>query len=278
MENITELINQLMNTMTNQNTESSLTALSKSSEYCPKCHRSYKNYHEEYKGYGIIYHCDCEREEKIKEVEEIIRENKKRRIEKLFQLSNLGRRFMGCSFDNFEKRKGTEAALIAAKEFVRNFEVKLKTGEGVLFYGPAGNGKTHLAAAITKEIIKKGYSAIFQPTAELMYRINRTYEIEEESEHDIIGGLIESHLLILDDLGKGKWSEKVEERIYVVLDGRYRNLYPTIITTNKNMNGLESYVGGAVFDRLKEMAVMVHNSASSYRKLKMKEEGNVRTN
>jgi DNA replication protein DnaC len=82
---------------------------------------------------------------------------------------------------------------------------------------------------------------------------------------------VESDLTVIDDLGKGKWSEKVEERFYVILDGRYRELRPTVITTNLKLSDLEGYVGNAVFDRLKEMTVFVLNSAKSYRALKIEE-------
>ena len=55
-----------------------------------------------------------------------------------------------------------------------------------------------------------------------------------------------------------------EIKLSLILDGRYRELRPTVITTNLKLSDLENYVGNAVFDSLKEMCVFVLNSAKSY--------------
>ena len=238
---------------------------------CSKCHQEIKNYHEIYEGRAIFYRCNCEREEEVKKINAEVETEKREKIQKLFSCANIGKRFINCSFKNFQKRVGVEKAFNIALDFAKNFKQKQETGEGILFYGGSGNGKTHLAVAIVREVVRQGYSAIFQPAAELQYRLNATYNDSGESEAEIMNGLVESDLTVIDDLGKGKWSEKVEERIYVILDGRYRELRPTVITTNLKLSDLEGYVGNAVFDRLKEMCVFVLNSAKSYRALKIEE-------
>ena len=238
---------------------------------CPKCRQTVKNYAETYHGRAIFYTCDCDRTEEIKKIDAELEAEKKEKLKKLFHEANLGRRFMNCTFQNFQKRSGSEKALNSAVNFAKYFSDKQGTGEGLLFYGNPGNGKTHLVAAIVREVVKQGYSAIFQPAAELQYRLNATYHDSGENEAEIMSGLVEADLTVIDDLGKGKWSEKVEERFYVILDGRYRELRPTIITTNLKLSDLEGYVGNAVFDRLKEMCVFVLNSAKSYRALKIEE-------
>ncbi len=77
--------------------------------------------------------------------------------------------------------------------------------------------------------------------------------------------LIGADLLILDDLEKGKWTDKVEERIYVIVNGRYRDMKPLILT-NLNPPELEHLVGRAIFDRLREMVTFVPVVTASFRK------------
>lgn len=238
---------------------------------CSKCHQEIKNYHEIYNDRAIFYKCNCEREEEVKKINTEIEAEKREKIQKLFSHANIGKRFINCSFKNFQKRPGVEKAFNVALDFAKNFKQKQETGEGILFYGDSGNGKTHLAVAIIREVVRQGYSAIFQSAAELQYRLNATYRDSGESETEIMSGLVESDLTVIDDLGKGKWSEKVEERFYVILDGRYREMRPTVITTNLKLSELEKYVGNAVFDRLKEMCVFILNNAKSYRALKIEE-------
>ena len=269
---IEDLLRQKITMNRNTETLSELTTENlKNVELCQKCHQEIKNYHEIYEGRAIFYRCDCEREEEVKKINAEVETEKKEKIQKLFSCANIGKRFINCSFKNFQKRAGVEKAFNAALDFSKKFREKQETGEGILFYGGSGNGKTHLAVAIVREVVKQGYSAVFQPAAELQYRLNATYHDSEESETEIMNGLVEANLTVFDDLGKGKWSEKVEERIYVILDGRYRELRPTVITTNMKLSELENYVGHAVFDRLKEMCVFVLNSAKSYRTLKIEE-------
>jgi len=259
--------------MTNRNTEtlSELPTESLKNLVCSKCHQEIKNYHEIYEGRAIFYRCNCEREEEVKKINAEVETEKREKIQKLFSCANIGKRFINCSFKNFQKRIGVEKAFNATLDFAKNFKQKQETGEGILLYGGSGNGKTHLVVAIVREVVKQGYSAIFQPAAELQYRLNATYNDNGESEAEIMNGLIESNLTVIDDLGKGKWSEKVEERFYVILDGRYREMRPTVITTNLKLSELEKYVGNAVFDRLKEMCVFILNNAKSYRALKIEE-------
>ena len=79
----------------------------------------------------------------------------RKRAEKMFVEGGVGKRFLTATFENFERQrmpKAYDIALGFAEKFDEN------DGEGVLFTGDVGTGKTHLAAAIAAEIIRK-YSA-----------------------------------------------------------------------------------------------------------------------
>ena len=71
----------------------------------------------------------------------------------LMEQANIPRRYIQCSFDNFEIHNDSHKhALKISKQFVKNYPVQ---DVGLLFIGPCGVGKTHLAVAILQELIKE---------------------------------------------------------------------------------------------------------------------------
>lgn len=72
---------------------------------------------------------------------------------------------------------------------------------------------------------------------------------------------------MLDDLGAEKPSDWVQEKLYTVINNRYKRNKPLIITTNTvNMSGLEDIVGYRAYDRILEMCEPLKNSGDSYRR------------
>lgn len=213
----------------------------------------------------ILPTCECvvEREEaKIREAQNFA---KKREIEKLFSISNLGERFSKSTFESFLDRNGSETAHKIAMQYVKTF--KEWNGESLMIWGDPGNGKTHLAAAIVNELSKKGYIVVFQSVPELLQRIRSTFNSEnKENETQIMRALLECDLLILDDIGAEKTTEWVEEKLFNIIDGRYRKELPTLYTSNLQPKELQNQVGKRSYDRMVETSLTVENKAESYRR------------
>jgi DNA replication protein DnaC len=151
---------------------------------------------------------------------------------KLLREARIPPRFARAELDNFEHDMNTQrAAWRVASAFVEAFPVIEK---GLLFYGPHGVGKTHLAVGVLKACVRlKGARAYFFETRELLKLVRDTYNRSvEETEMGVLTPLLDADLLVLDDLGAERTSEWVQETLGLVVNNRYSAKRPTIFTSN----------------------------------------------
>lgn len=234
--------------------------------FCPYCGREKTWRQMKVLGSTIraVIMCDCE----VKAEEEQKRRDEQRekmeRMKQILSMNCLGDRFRDASFDNFRTMDGTELCLKAMRDYAEAFDGHTDTGYCI--YGRPGNGKSHLAAACVNRVIQRGYTAVFIEAPELFRKIRATYN-GEGSEEKILHSLSVCDLLVLDDLGAEKPSDWVQEKLYTVINNRYKRNKPLIITTNTvNMGGLEDIVGYRAYDRILEMCEPLKNSGDSYRR------------
>lgn len=186
--------------------------------------------------------------------------------QKLLEESNLGRRFQSRTFENFHSTEFAaeyEIALNYAKNFVSNAESE---GQGLLFIGTPGTGKTHLAAAIANYIIAKlGLQVKFGGFIDILDSIKQSFQTDD----DVITELSDVPLLVIDDLGKERATEWSNSILYQVLNRRYENYLPVIITTNQDLRTLERRIGDATLSRLIEMCSGIRMVGRDYRKKRL---------
>ncbi|BER92713.1 ATP-binding protein [Atrimonas thermophila] len=241
---------------------------------CSKCGEEIALRRGEHNGITFAYFCRCDYEERMRAFTEREEAEKKQRVEELFKDARIGRRYHSCTLDSFKQELNPEAYR-AVLRYVQDIERNVEKGIGLVLCGPVGTGKTHLAVAVLKEAIGAGYSGLFQTAPELMYRWNATYSSSGTTEEEFFRTLRDVRFLVIDDLGKGKWSERVAERLYAVINARYNELNPTVITTNLVGQDLRKYVGDAIADRLYDSCLFIEFKGKSFRVARLKgENGN----
>lgn len=188
---------------------------------------------------------------------------RKRRAEQLLENSGVGNRFFEADFKSYEREympAAFDVALRYADEFDRN------DGMGLIFTGDNGTGKTHLAAAIASHIINNFYVTVsFVVFTEVLSAIRKAIAKGTNEAEEIEEQMCNSSLLIIDDLGKEKESQFTKELLYRVINTRYKEKLPLIITTNLTLQELAARLDYAVFSRIVEMCRAVDMRGRDYR-------------
>ena len=181
-------------------------------------------------------------------------------VDRVIDAARIPARFAKAELESYRAvTDSPRAALAKATRFVEAFPV---VDGGLLFHGPVGVGKTHLAVGVLKAVIRKtGARGYFFETPDLLRQVRNTYNTRvDETEMGVLHPVLHAELLVLDDLGAEKTSEWVQETLGLVINARYNARRPTIITTNlqddndsTNPNSFMFQVGARTRSRLVEM-------------------------
>lgn len=164
-------------------------------------------------------------------------------------------RFMGKSLENYSARDKIRKMLVhSAQAYISGFTFKADYPKGLLMSGGVGCGKSHLAVAILKGVIAKGYSGLYYNSPDLMRDIRATFDRDSEvKEDDLLEEVTTTDLLVFDDVGAENVTGFVLDRFYLIINERYEGCKPVIITTNLDEPTLENRLGKRIVSRLSEM-------------------------
>lgn len=158
------------------------------------------------------------------------------RVARLLQSARIPARYEHCTLADFATdftgaHRSLATARLAAGRFVEEYPLERT---GLLFTGPIGTGKTHLAVGIIQELVRsKGVPCRFCDYRELLKEIQNSYNPSvQTTELEILRPVFEAEILVLDELGAVKPSEWVWDTVSHILNSRYNEKKTTIITTN----------------------------------------------
>jgi len=197
--------------------------------------------------------------------------------QRLFQSARIPPRYEHCTIQDYvaaDDELSKWAAKVEAQIVIEDY-VSLD-GRGLLFTGPVGVGKTHLAVAILRELIERyQVRGLFYQFGTLLRQIQDSYNpVSHASELAVLAPVFEADVLVLDELGASKPTDWVRDTMMQIINNRYNEKRLTIFTTNysdsrrsdKESEILEDRVGVALRSRLYEMCKSVVIEGEDYRK------------
>lgn len=200
-------------------------------------------------------------------------------IDKLLRTARIPARYLLCEFDtyvpqSFNQGKAKNMLIGFAQDYPMVDDDLFREGS-LLFTGGSGRGKTHLAVAVIKELLKKGVPCLFVDFHELLAEIRNSYdELSKTSEYEILKPILSVEVLLLDDLGSLRMTEWVQDTVFHIVNLRYNQKKTLIATTNMEMEpsktshqeSLQERLGLRVVSRLYEMCTHIELDGPDYRK------------
>ena len=178
--------------------------------------------------------------------------------------------FSDATLRGYIKRPGTEEAYAVVKNYLLNREKNFAAGRGLILMGAVGCGKTHLGCAVLNCALEDGYHAAYwnvpQQLEMMMYG-----HADEDKQMKVLDKAVMAQVLLLDDLGAEKTSSWTQKELVIILDERYRENKPTIITSNLMLkdNELRQSCGDRAYSRLcSDYYQAVALTAADYRREK----------
>ena len=165
-----------------------------------------------------------------------------------------------CSFDDFSVDMYSDELLSGGKTSARRkmsriFEYCVNYAESftpssrsILMQGATGLGKTHLSLSIAKEVIAKGFGVVYCSAPNILRQLEKEYFSKENGQTE--EALIESDLLIIDDLGTEFMSKFSTSAVHNLVNTRMTQGKPTIINTNFNTAEIEQFYGMRFVSRI----------------------------
>lgn len=212
---------------------------------CPDCQDT---------GYIGQKKCHCFRREEIRLL------YSSSRLDRVLSEEN----FSTLSFDVYdsEQRVAMPSIIQSCQDFISTFGQDFRN---LLFYGPVGTGKTFLSNCIAKSLLDAGYSVIYFTSFQLFELFSFNTPEDRESFRQCYEALLESDLLILDDIGAELANTFTVSKLFQVLNERSLLKKSTVISTNLSLQEFRDTYSERIFSRITSAYTLLKFTGSDIR-------------
>ena len=214
----------------------------------------------------VACECRCERNQREFEEREEKRKKEMEQIENLKALSLMDEKFSDACFENLKATKYNQRNLKLCKRYATAFDEMLKKAQGLLMWGNPGTGKSYSAAAIANYLLEHKVPVIMTSFTIILKLIDSN----KSEEASIARKLGKAKLVIFDDLGAERDTDYAIEKVYNIIDERYRKKLPMILTTNMTLEEMKRETDiryARIYDRIFETCYPMQFTGPSWRKI-----------
>jgi DNA replication protein DnaC len=222
-----------------------------------------------WEGGGLASECPCQEQE---------------RLNKRFASAMIPDEFQTATFQAYKvgnpaQKQLFDASVAYVKEFGQEIEIDFGVHKGnslgfIAVFGESrlkalptaermkvkrqhnnyGLGKTHLQMAIARELIRRGHTVLCVSDVALMDELMATKMENTETYNHLLRKLIDTPILVWDDIGKSNPSEAKRAAYFHVINERYKAKRPIIYSSNEDVESLSDRIGDAAASRLLGMS------------------------
>ena len=244
---------------------------------CGKCHTPREKFldfdktskfYERYKNHPFPVLCKCRKEQEEAEKKRLKQAETEMLINRFRKEGIIDKNYLKYTFSHDDNKN--PAISRACKKYADNFSDMYRLNKGLIFCGQVGTGKTFYAGCIANEVILQARSVLMTNIPSLITKLGYS----QEEKNYILNKLSCVSLLVIDDLGVERDTPYSLEKIYEIIDTRYRSGKPLIVTTNlkyKDMKTDENTSYRRIYDRILQMCHPVAVLGESRRSQKAQE-------
>lgn len=204
---------------------------------------------------GVAIPCECRA---IREACDILKK------------SGISEGFRNKTFDNFDYAYDVQTfdAYRVATKYVNDFDcIEKIRNNSIMFVGQVGSGKTHLSLAIANELMDSGVGVLYMGYRDVIIRIKQNI-MDEVYYHKVMNRYKNARVLLIDDLFKGSVSGSDINIIFELVNHRYFNNLPVIVSSEKSFEELieiDEAIGSRLIEMCKGYRVEIKGKRLNYR-------------
>lgn len=208
-------------------------------------------------GQPLAVECECRKKDKVKNQ---------------WKAFGINPEMSNCTFGNFNVYNNISGKMKdTALSYINEFDDIRKTRKNsIMLCGQVGCGKSHLSMAIGINMIKRNMKVVYMPYRDVITNMKQNM-LNEEYYRKSISRLKECEVLLIDDLFKGRVNESDINIMFEIINYRYLNFLPIIVSSEFTVERLLEFdqgVGSRIFEMCRDYFVEVENDVNNNYRLR----------